>query len=102
MEFARQLHRALELRPRIVAFEPRMLAVEQRGAQYLIAIGGIFVAQLANMIGDPEDFLDEHQTAAAFALCRRMIDSDFRAIVHRHADHFAHRPCPLPCVPRVS
>src|SRR3546814_6009074 len=67
MELARQLDRALELRPGIVALEPRMLAVEQRGGQHVIAVGGIVVRQLADMVGDPEDFLDQDEPAAAFA-----------------------------------
>src|SRR3546814_8501273 len=44
MELAREFDSALELRAGIIAFEPRMIAVEQRGGQYLIAVGGIFLA----------------------------------------------------------
>src|SRR3546814_1657479 len=96
MELARQLDRALELRPGIVALEPRMLAVEQRGGQHVIAVGGIVVRQLADMVGDPEDFLDQDEPAAAFAFRLRVINGNVGAVVHRHADHLAHRHYPSP------
>src|SRR3546814_4594432 len=100
MEFAREFDRALEPGPRIIALESRMLAVEQRGRQNLIAVGGIFVAKLADMIGNPEDLLDQDESAPALfgPLARRlrMIDRDLRAIVHRHPDHLAHGPYPSP------
>src|SRR3546814_7265366 len=94
MEFAREFDRALEPGPRIIALESRMLAVEQRGRQHLIAIGGIFVAKLADMVGNPENLLDQDQPAAPLAFGQRVIDGDPGAVVHRHPDHLAHAPAP--------
>src|SRR3546814_19807024 len=94
MEFAREFDRALELRSRIIALEPRMLAVEHCRAQHFIAVPGIFVAQLADMIGDAENLLHQHQPAASLPFRPRMIDGDPGALVHRHPDHLAPGPYP--------
>src|SRR3546814_4190726 len=102
MELARQLDRALELRPGIVALEPRMPAVEQRGGQHVIAVGGIVVRQLADMVGDPEDFLDQDEPAAAFAFRLRVINGNVGAVVHCHADHLANKHYPSPVRDRKS
>src|SRR3546814_7301845 len=62
----------------------------------VIAVGGIVVRQLADMVGDPEDFLDQDEPAAAFAFRLRVINGNVGAVVHRHADHLAHRHYPSP------
>src|SRR3546814_7961365 len=49
-----------------------------------LPISGIFVAQLADMIGDAENLLHQHQPAASLPFRPRMIDGDLGAIVHRH------------------
>ena len=89
MKLPGELDAAREPVTRIVRFEPRMLAVEQRGREHLIAVGGVFVAQIPDMIGDPEDFLHEDQPAASFACRLRVIDRDGRAVGHRHRFHRA-------------
>src|SRR3546814_3930370 len=53
------------------------------------------------MVGDPEDFLDQHEPAAAIAFRLRVIDRDFGAVVHRHPNHLTHGYQSLSRLPRA-
>jgi hypothetical protein len=71
-----------------------MLAVENGGRQHLKSIGGIFIAQFADMVSYAKYLLHEHKPTATFTHGLGVVNRDFRAIRHRHANHFAH--CTLP------
>ena len=89
MQIARQLDSPIIIRPGIVGFEPRMLAIKYGGRQHFITVRRIFVAQFADMVGDAKDFLHQHQPTTPFPGRLGVIDSDFGAIRHFHLDHFA-------------
>ncbi len=102
VDAAREFHRAGQPLPAIIRLETRMLAIEQRGGQHLIPFGRIVVRQIADMIGDAENLLNEDKATQPRTLRFGMIDRDFGAIAHRHAFHFSgHRALPSSALANV-
>ena len=55
-------------------------AIEQSRGQDFIAVSGIFIAQIAYMIGHAKNFLNQNEPAPARPFCCNMIDGNISAI----------------------
>ena len=87
MKFTREFYRAIKIGAGIIAFKSGCFAIKKRGREHLIAVGCILIAQLADMIGNAENFLNEDKSALARAFGFNVIDGDLCTVRHWHCQH---------------
>src|SRR5947209_3368162 len=81
-------NRLLDIFRAVADVEARRFAVVQRRSQHLVAVAREEIALFADVLGDAEDLLNEHQSAAPFTRRVYMINADLRVITHPHCNHF--------------
>jgi hypothetical protein len=87
----RVLHAPLDRGLGIVAGEAAFEAVVEGRRDHLVPVGGIAVAEFADVVGDAEDLLDQQEAAAPGVVAARPVGVEFEAVVGAlQADGLAH------------